>query len=718
MNKRWLFGVSLALLAAHCIGSQELPRVHSGKMDLTSVPFSKNTTVELTGEWAFWWQRKISSLEALTTQGIQPDAWPMIPSYWNSETHGGKQFPAQGSATYRLTLTLPDSQVYGLYVPQMVSSYELYINGKLIGTNGHASVNLKDVRGEFRPEVYYVTPEKNTLDIFLFIANRDYRSGGQWKPIVFGTAQAIQNFYNRSLMGELFLFGAILIIGLYNIAMYIFRPKDRSSLYFGLFCIIVALRVITTGTRALGHLVSIIPWEVQIKLELSVFYLGSLFFGLFFKELFPKDIPDLGLGLMLIPAVVFTGLAFFLPISLFNLLVTPMEIIAIAGLFFVLVCITLAWIRKRENALLILAGFIIFTLTAINDVLYSKNLINTTYMLPLGLFSFIFLQSLALARIFSNSFTRVEQLSDELTTINKSMSRFVPNEFLTFLNKKSINDIALGDQVLRTITILFADIRSFTTLSETMSPQENFNFINSYFNRIGPIIRNNHGFIDKYIGDGIMALFPEKPQDAVAASLAIHEKLNEYNKERLSYGLQPIQIGIGIHTGPVMLGIIGEQMRIESTVISDSVNLASRIESLTRTYNVPILLSGSMQHYLQEAGFNGRLIDTVLVKGKSQPCDIYELLDIYSPKEKIHFIDSKNLFEQGVRLYQEKNYEKALRVFKLCYAKNPQDNLAALYIYRIRTAMKLKLLEHTDSGAVSKPEATQKPASPKMDGSS
>jgi len=715
MNTRRLLGISLVLFVAHCMSAQEIYVAHSGNLDLTSVRFNQNTTIKLDGEWAFWWQRKITNADALTTQEAQPDAWPVLPSYWNSGTHGGKQFPAQGAATYRLTLTLPDSQVYGLYVPQMVSSYELYINDRLIGTNGRASLNQKDVQGEFKPEVYYVTPEKNTLDIFLFIANRDYRFGGQWKPIIFGTAQAIQNFYNRSLMGELFLFGAILIIGLYNIAMYIFRPKDRSTLYFGLFCIIVALRVITTGTRALGHLAAIIPWEVQIKLELSVFYLGAIFFGLFFKDLFPKDIPSLGLSLMLIPAVFFTILAFVLPLSFFNRLVTAMEITAIAGLIFVLVCISLAWIRKRENATLILAGFFIFTLTAINDVLYSKNFIQTMYMLPLGLFSFIFLQSLALARIFSNSFTRVEQLSDELTTTNKSMSRFVPNEFLTFLNKKSINDIVLGDQVLRTITILFADIRSFTSLSETMSPQENFNFINSYFNRIGPIIRDHHGFIDKYIGDGIMALFPEKPQDAVEASLAIHEKLNEYNRERLSYGLQPIWIGIGIHTGPVMLGIIGEQMRIESTVISDSVNLASRIESLTRTYNLPILLSGSMQRYLQEAGFHGRLIDTVLVKGKSQPCDIYELLDIYSPKEKMYFMESKNLFEQGVRLYHEKDYEKALRLFKLCYAKNPRDSLAALYIYRIRNAIKLKVLQKNSSATSPKPEASQTPASPKME---
>lgn len=707
MNKGWLIGICIGLYVVPCISSQEFPMAQHGELDLSRVGFSKNKTIELAGEWAFWWQRQIRSAEELDILGVKPDAWPVMPSYWGSGTHGGKQYPAQGSATYRLTLTLPDIQVYGLYVPQMVSSYELYINDRLIGSKGIAGVNPIEVHGEFRPEVYYVTPENNRLDIFLFIANRDYRHGGQWKPIVFGTAQAIQNYYNRALMVELFLFGSILIIGLYNIAMYIFRPKDRSPLFFGLFCIIVAIRVVTTGTIAIKHLAPILPWEIQIKLELSVFYLGAIFFGLFFKELFPKEINAVGLTIMLVPALFITVLAFFLPLNLFNRLVTTMEITAIVGLFYVLSGIILALIRKRENATLILIGIIIFTLTAINDVLYSKNLIATTYLLPLGLFSFIFLQSLALARIFSNSFTRVEQLSNELTTVNKSMSRFVPNEFLTFLNKKSINDIMLGDQVLRSITILFADIRSFTTLSETMSPQENFNFINSYFNRIGPIIRNHHGFIDKYIGDGIMALFPEKPQDAVQASIAIYEKLNEYNKERLSHGLKPIQIGVGIHTGPVMLGIIGEQMRIESTVISDSVNLASRIESLTRTYNVPILLSGSMEQYLKEAGFHSRLIDTVVVKGKSQPCDIYELLDIYAQKEKIYLIESKNLFERGVRLYHEKDYEKALKLFKLCYAKTPQDNLAALYIYRIINAIKLKSLQTLDIPTATMPVRSQ-----------
>jgi len=710
MNKQWFFCCFFVLVIVPFLVSEEFPMANSGIMDLTSVQFSNSRTIELSGAWAFWWQRKIVDAEELAKTNVEPDAWPVIPSYWNSGSHGGKQFPVQGSATYRLTLMLPDSQVYGLYVPQMVSSYELFINGRLIGNNGIASLDNRLVMGEFRPEVYYVTPEKNKLDIFLFVANRDYRHGGQWKPIVFGTAQGIQNYYNRSLMGELFLFGSILIIGLYNIAMFIFRPKDRSPLFFGLFCIIVALRVITTGSIALTHLIPHISWEIQIKLELSVFYLGALFFGLFFKELFPEDIPSLGLSIMLTPALLFTILAVVLPLRLFNRLVTPMEITAIAGLLFVLVCIAIAWIRKRENAPLIATGFILFTLTAINDVLYSKNLIQTTYLLPLGLFSFIFLQSLALARLFSHSFTRVEQLSDELTTVNKSMSRFVPNEFLNFLNKKSINDIQLGDQTLRSITILFADIRSFTSLSETMSPQENFNFINSYFNRIGPIIRNYHGFIDKYIGDGIMALFPENPQDAVRASLAMQEKLNEYNNERLSYGLQPIQIGIGIHTGPVMLGIIGEQQRIESTVISDSVNLASRIESLTRTYNVPILLSGAMQSYVKEAGFQSRLIDTVLVKGKSQPCDIYELLEVHPPKEKIYFIESKNIFEQGVHLYFEKDYEKALKLFKLCYAKNPQDHLAALYIYRIRNAIKLRTLNQDKSAQITESPILQRPA--------
>jgi two-component system sensor histidine kinase ChiS len=124
-----------------------------------------------------------------------------------------------------------------------------------------------------------------------------------------------------------------------------------------------------------------------------------------------------------------------------------------------------------------------------------------------------------------------------------------------------------------------------------MSPKDNFDFINAYLGRVSPVIRKHHGFIDKYIGDAIMALFPENADDAVQAAIEIHRQLVKFNQEREQFSLQPIKIGIVLHIGTLMLGTIGEEKRMEGTVISDAVNLASRLEGLTKMYGASILVS-------------------------------------------------------------------------------------------------------------------------------
>ncbi len=178
-----------------------------------------------------------------------------------------------------------------------------------------------------------------------------------------------------------------------------------------------------------------------------------------------------------------------------------------------------------------------------------------------------------------------------LSNLNSAYSRFVPRQFLNLLQKDSILDVKLGDHLHREMSILFSDIRSFTTLSEKMTPEENFKFINSYLSRMEPEIMKNRGFIDKYIGDSIMALFSGGADDAIRAAIAMLHKLVEYNQHRQSIGYDPVQIGIGINTGSLMLGTVGGQNRMDGTVISDAVNLASRIESLTKEYGVSLLIS-------------------------------------------------------------------------------------------------------------------------------
>ncbi|HQS17167.1 adenylate/guanylate cyclase domain-containing protein [Reyranella sp.] len=228
-----------------------------------------------------------------------------------------------------------------------------------------------------------------------------------------------------------------------------------------------------------------------------------------------------------------------------------------------------------------------------------------------------------LASSFASMRDAVRRTILDLKHTNVSIERFVPQAFLSIVGKPSVADVELGDNRRRTMSILFSDIRGFTTLSEQMSPDETFAFINTYLERMGPVIRDHHGFIDKYIGDAIMALFANA-DDALRAGLAMLAALDGFNDDRRAAGLAPIEIGIGINTGSLMLGTIGEKHRMDGTVISDAVNLAARIESLTKDYAAPMLISEFTYRELSQPEASAiRPVDVVVVKGKTRPVAIY-----------------------------------------------------------------------------------------------
>jgi class 3 adenylate cyclase len=282
-----------------------------------------------------------------------------------------------------------------------------------------------------------------------------------------------------------------------------------------------------------------------------------------------------------------------------------------------------------------------------------------------------------LATSFASMRDAVRRTITDLKDTNLSIERFVPRAFLSIVGKPSIVDVELGDNKLEHMTILFSDIRNFTTLSEKMTPDENFAFINTYLEHMGPVIRNHHGFIDKYIGDAIMALFTNA-DDALRASLAMLETLVAFNARRRSAGLEPIAIGIGLNTGSLMLGTIGEKHRMDGTVISDAVNLASRVESLTKEYRVGLLISQyTYEHLADPAAYDIRPIDVVVVKGKTQPVTIYEVFENDPPAIRTAKGQTRNLLLQGVDALAHRDTTAARRFFEECLAVAPGDPAAA-----------------------------------------
>ena len=279
---------------------------------------------------------------------------------------------------------------------------------------------------------------------------------------------------------------------------------------------------------------------------------------------------------------------------------------------------------------------------------------------------------------FTNELEKALAAEEKLTD---AYGRFVPHQFLHFLGYESILEVKLGDQVQKEMSVLFSDIRDFTTLSETMNPEENFQFINAYLSRMEPAITENYGFIDKYIGDAIMALFDGCADHAVKAGIAMLEQLNEYNTTRITPDRPLLQIGIGINTGSLMLGTVGGQNRMDSTVISDAVNLASRIENLTKEYGVSMLITHNTFIQLEEV-YDLRLIDRVKVKGKSRMVTVYEVFAADAPELRQKKLDTKTIFEQGLVFYHLNRFMEATKLFSACLQHNPADNVAEIYMQR------------------------------------
>jgi len=270
-----------------------------------------------------------------------------------------------------------------------------------------------------------------------------------------------------------------------------------------------------------------------------------------------------------------------------------------------------------------------------------------------------------------------------LERFSEAASRFVPNEFLQQLGKKSLINVAPGDSVQKEMTVFFSDIRAFTTLSEQMTPSQNFQFINSYLSVMGPIVRQHGGFIDKFIGDAIMALFYGNCDDALFASIQMIQALLEYNQKRADEGLCPIKIGIGLNCGQLMLGTVGESNRIDGTVISDAVNLAARIEGLTKIYGANILISEHALRSLKNPdSFQIRQLDTIKAKGKSIAVTVYEVLNGDPPEVREAKIATRVAFEKACHLLGIKQIQQAKQLFEACLAQNPHDKAAQVHCAR------------------------------------
>lgn len=272
-------------------------------------------------------------------------------------------------------------------------------------------------------------------------------------------------------------------------------------------------------------------------------------------------------------------------------------------------------------------------------------------------------------------------VSVENARLATSYKRFVPREFLSLLGKRNIVEVQLGDQVEKDMTVLFTDIRNFTSLSEKMTPAENFSFINEFLSYMGPIIREHNGFIDKYIGDAIMALFSDH-SDAIRASVAMLKALKGFNQDRPG---QHINIGVGLNSGKLMLGTVGEKGRMEGTVISDVVNLASRLEGITKQYGVSIIVSSdTLERVMEQVPKHTRRLDVLRVIGRSHPVEIHEVYEHESAQVRSEKAAAAKLLDTVLELRLERQWAPAIELLEKGLQLYPEDGALQCQIKHIK----------------------------------
>lgn len=474
-------------------------------------------------------------------------------------------------------------------------------------------------------------------------------------------------------------FGFLICMIAFNIILYKYAGKDVSYIFYLIYLIgwwLNLFALVGYGSMYFWPDTPLIQYYAQ-PITLAVCILGFLFFSMRFlqlKELLPKahffyKTISILLGILLVLSFSDIAHEAYKGISVLTV------ITVLSAPFF--------GYKVYKKGLIAAKYFVLaFSILFLSTFALIPNAIFKAYMdSMIALYSILIGSSIEVLMITLALFEKYslerKAMQERLEVKNQAASRFVPESFLNYLNRSSIEEVQLGDQRMANLIVMFVDIRSYTTLTENMSPEDNTRFINAYFRGMIPCIENRNGIIDKFIGDCIMALFFD-PHDALAACDAIKKELVVYNRERKKRGFKPIENGIGMHAGEVMMATVGNEKRLSTTVYSDAVNTAARLETLTKEIGTKILVSDSIVKMFSESErqmLEMQFLGTTIVKGKTDPVGIYEYFGYLSEEQKQSKKDYKDKVQTAVALMEEGDPKKAQKILSPLVAEHPNDQV-------------------------------------------
>ena len=288
--------------------------------------------------------------------------------------------------------------------------------------------------------------------------------------------------------------------------------------------------------------------------------------------------------------------------------------------------------------------------------------------------------ALANARLYGS----VQAALHAQTVLTQANRRFVPGGFLTGLDRTSIVDVNLNEAIEREMNVLFVDLRRFSALSAQLGPRGTIGMINRYLSHVQPGITAYGGFVGQYYGDGILALFPKEPDDALRGAIAMCRGLEAYNRDR-GPDFPALRFGMGLHSGPVILGTIGDPDHFQCAVVGDSVNLASRMENLTKHFGATLVLDAATRERIVAADqFMLRPLGSVIVEGRAQAMEVYECMACYPEALRDRILANHNAYSDALAAYRAGAWVQAQKCFESCLEGCEQDRVVHGFAQRCR----------------------------------
>jgi len=390
------------------------PQAVKGVLDLTGWNFDLEEPVNLAGEYEFYWNRHIAPGEFTATSRPKASGFISIPGYWSDYRLEGQKLPGHGYATYRLTILVGKVRSpLAIEVPEVSTAYRLFVDQNVLVSVGVAGKSMETTTPRQYPVRLTFTPASDRVTLLIQVSNFHHRRGGLWPVMAMGKQNAITKLHERKRDLDFFLLGCSFIMAIYHLALFLVRVKFRSTLYFGILCFLIALRLFTTDQRYILQILPTLDWELLVKMEYLSFYLAVPVFGLLLQSFFAVFSRNI-LRVVLTVGFAFSMIVILAPVRVFSHTLPLYEVITVALIFYAYYLMLSSPIRGFIEPSVFLIGMSLLCFTVINDMLYVEGLINTGLLAPLGLFLFIFSQAFILYLRIMKTFVLVETQGKEL----------------------------------------------------------------------------------------------------------------------------------------------------------------------------------------------------------------------------------------------------------------------------------------------------------------